>query len=49
MNKILRDGLDRFVLVFLDDILIFSHTREEHEKQIRAVLTELQEENSLDI
>ena len=31
MNTILRDGLDRFVLVFLDDILIFSHTREEYE------------------
>ena len=31
MNTVLRDGLDRFVLVFLDDILIFSRTREEHE------------------
>ena len=44
MNTILRDGLDRFVLVFLDDILIFSRTKEEHEKHIRAVLNRLREE-----
>ena len=44
MNTILRDGLDRFVLVFLDDILIFSRTKAEHEKHIRAVLTRLREE-----
>ena len=41
MNTILRDGLDCFVLVFLDDILIFSRTREEHEQHIRAVLDRL--------
>ena len=35
---ILRDGLDGFVLVFLEDILIFSRTKEPQEKQIRAVL-----------
>ena len=28
MNTILREGLDRFVLVFLDDILIYSRSRE---------------------
>ena len=44
MNTILRDGLDRFVLVFLDDILIFSRTREEHEQYIRAVLDRLRSE-----
>ena len=44
MNTILRDGLDRFVLVFLDDILIFSRTREEHEQHIRAVLDRLRSE-----
>ena len=32
MNTILREGLDRFVLVFLEDILIFSRTKEDHEK-----------------
>ena len=48
MNTILRDGLDKFVLVFLDDILIYSRTKEEHEKHIRAVLDRLRSENSLD-
>lgn len=38
MNTVLRDGLDRFVLVFLEDILIYSRSGEEHEKHIRAVL-----------
>ena len=46
MNTILRDGLDRFVLVFLDDILIFNRTREEHEQHIRAVLDRLRSEKS---
>ena len=44
MNTILRDGLDRFVLVFLDDILIYSRTIEEHEQHIRAVLDRLRAE-----
>ena len=30
MNTILREGLDKFVLVFLDDILIYSRTKQEH-------------------
>ena len=41
MNTILRDGLDQFVLVFLDDILIFSRTREEHVQHLRNVLSRL--------
>ena len=41
MNTILRDGLDKFVLVFLDDILIFSRTKEEHERHIRTILERL--------
>ena len=44
MNTILREGLDRFVLVFLDDILIYSRTREEHEQHVRAVLDRLRSE-----
>ena len=44
MNTILRDGLDKFVLVFLDDILIFSRTKEEHEQHIRTILERLRTE-----
>jgi hypothetical protein len=41
MNHTFRDYLDRFVLVFLDDILIFSRTLEEHERHVRLVLQRL--------
>ena len=41
--KILRDGLDCFVLVFLDDILIYNRSREEHEQHIRVVLNRLRQ------
>lgn len=38
MNDVLRDMLNRFVFVYLDDILIFSKTREEHVHQVQSVL-----------
>ena len=44
MSTILRDGLDKFVLVFLDDILIFSRTKEGHEQHIRMILERLRTE-----
>jgi hypothetical protein len=40
MNKVLMEYLDKFVVVFIDDILIFSKT-EEHEKHLRMVLEKL--------
>ena len=46
MNNVLRDMLDRFVFVYLDDILIFSRTKEEHVYHVQAVLQRLLE-NSL--
>ena len=41
MNSTFGDVLDRFVLCFLDDILIFSRTREEHMLHLRTVLERL--------
>jgi len=43
MNGILRKYLDRFVIVFLDDILIYSKSEEEHEEHLRMVLQVLRE------
>jgi hypothetical protein len=38
MNRMLHEFLDDFVVVFLDDILIYSKTKEEHERHLRLVL-----------
>lgn len=38
MNSVFGPHLDRFVIVFLDDILIFSKSEEEHEQHVRQVL-----------
>jgi hypothetical protein len=38
MNKMLHEFLDDFVVVFLDDILIYSKSEEEHERHLRLVL-----------
>jgi hypothetical protein len=43
MNETFRDMLDRWVLVFLDDILVFSRTKEEHIDHVRKVLMRLRE------
>ena len=44
MHQTFRDQLDDFVLVFLDDILIFSKTAEEHVKHVQTVLEILRKE-----
>jgi hypothetical protein len=41
MNEVFMEYLDKFVVVFIDDILIFSMTEEEHEKHLRMVLEKL--------
>jgi hypothetical protein len=42
MNHTFRDMLDRCVLVFLDDIVVYSRTLADHERDVRAVLARLQ-------
>ena len=43
VNDVLRDFLNRFVFVYLDDILIFSKTQSEHIFHVRQVLQRLME------
>ena len=42
INDVLARYLDVFVLVFLDDILVYSHTVEEHAKHLQKVFAALQ-------
>nr|XP_036575983.1 reverse transcriptase domain protein [Colletotrichum truncatum]KAF6782639.1 reverse transcriptase domain protein [Colletotrichum truncatum] len=43
INHVLREYLDMFVVVYLDDILIFSKTLEDHKKHVHQVLRKLQD------
>ena len=43
MNRVFHEYLDRFVIVFIDDILIFSKSMEEHEEHLRIVFQILME------
>ena len=41
MNRVFRPFLDRFVIVFIDDILVYSTSEEEHALHLRLVLQTL--------
>ena len=43
MHRVFHPCLDQFVVVFIDDILIYSKTEEEHEDHLRTVLQALRE------
>ncbi|CAH9144198.1 unnamed protein product [Cuscuta epithymum] len=43
MNRVFSEYLDQFVIVFIDDILIYSKNEEEHEHHLRLVLERLRE------
>nr|GFC47189.1 reverse transcriptase [Tanacetum cinerariifolium] len=43
MNRIFHEFLDKFVIVFIDDILVFSKSKEEHEERLRTVLQTLRQ------
>jgi hypothetical protein len=41
VNKVFMEYLDKFVVVFFNDILVYSESEEEHEKHLRLVLEKL--------
>jgi hypothetical protein len=43
MNKVFMEYLDKFVVVFIDDILVYSRNEEEHEEHLRHGLQKLRE------
>ncbi len=43
VNDVLKDMVDQFIYVYLDDILIFSHSLQEHVQHVRRVLQRLLE------
>ncbi|XP_057443196.1 uncharacterized protein LOC130734935 [Lotus japonicus] len=48
MNRIFHPFLGKFVIVFIDDILVYSKTKEEHVEHLRAVLQILKEKQLYD-
>ncbi|MCQ7013029.1 reverse transcriptase family protein, partial [Clostridioides difficile] len=44
MNRVFHQYLDQFVIVFIDDILVYSRSLEEHEEHLRIVLGILRRE-----
>jgi hypothetical protein len=43
MNSVFMDYLDKFIVVFIDDILIYSQNEQEHEEHLRKVLQRLRD------
>ena len=43
MNNVMHKYLDKFVIVFINDILIYSKYKEEHKEHLKIVLQELRE------
>ena len=43
MNSVFMEYLDKFVVVYIDDILIYSKNEEEHAEHLRLVLNKLRE------
>lgn len=43
MNQVFKNYLDKFVILFIDDILIYPKKKEEHEKHLKIFLQVLKE------
>jgi len=48
MNSIFFEELDVFMIIFIDDILVYSKTEEDHVKHLRVVLQKLREHKLYD-
>jgi hypothetical protein len=42
MNSIFHEKLDKFMIIYIDDILVYSNTMEEHEEHLKYVLNKFQ-------
>ena len=47
MNKVFAQYLDQFAVVFIDDVLVYSKSKEEHEKHLRTSLQLLEGQPTL--
>nr|GEZ20255.1 retrotransposon protein, putative, Ty3-gypsy subclass [Tanacetum cinerariifolium] len=47
MNRVYKPYLDKFVIVFIDDILIYSKDEKEHEEHLKAILELLKKESCM--
>ena len=45
INYVLYDHLNKFIITYLDNILIFFKTKKEHEKHVKKVLKKFQKKN----
>ena len=43
MNKVFMEYLDKFVVVFIDDIMVYSKNEEDHKEHLRLILEKLRE------
>ena len=43
MNRIFKPFLDKFIIIFIDDILVYSKSEEEHQQHLQVTLQTFQE------